>query len=225
MENKKNYKAELHSKRGIFFQIGLIISLFALLLVFEWSTPDNTEVNENEIVGIDIEMDMFPIVREKNLKPPLPKTRAIEEMIVVDDDIELEEELEVSDNEIDQQTPILIPELPKETEEIVPLWLPTLQKKPEFSLGGEKGLRRYIVKQIRYPQEAIENDIQGRVYVRFVVTRKGRVDKISVIKGIDPILDKEAKRIIKSLPDWTPGQRNGKPVDVWYTIPVTFMIE
>ncbi len=225
MENKKNNKADLHGKRGIFFQIGLIVTLLILLLVFEWSTPDIDEIDENQIVGIDIEMDMLPVVRQEKLKPPLPKPQAIEEMIVVDDDIELDEELEVGDNEIDEQTPILMPDLPQETEEIVPLWLPTLEKKPQFGSGGEKGLQRYIAKQIHYPVQAIENDIQGRVYVRFVVTRKGKVDKASIIKGVHPLIDKEALRIIQSLPEWKPGVQNGKPIDVWYTIPVTFMIE
>jgi protein TonB len=88
--------------------------------------------------------------------------------------------------------------------------------------GGELGLRRYIASHIKYPPIAIERGIEGLVYIKFCITSKGDVEKVSVIQGADPILDKEALRVIRSLPKWTPGEQRGKKVNVWYTVPINF---
>lgn len=98
-----------------------------------------------------------------------------------------------------------------------------VEEKPQFP-GGEAAMMKFIAMNVRYPQEAWKTGAQGRVVAQFVVTKTGAVGDVKVIRGIDPALDKEAVRVIKSLPAFTPGKVNGKPVAVWYTIPISFKL-
>ena len=84
---------------------------------------------------------------------------------------------------------------------------------------------KYLSSQIQYPTVAAENNIQGKVVVQFVVTKTGRVGEVKIVRSVDRELDKEAMRVCKSLPDFVPGRIDGKPVNVWYTLPVTFKLQ
>ena len=99
-----------------------------------------------------------------------------------------------------------------------------VEQMPEFP-GGEAALMKFINENLRYPVAAIENGIQGRVVVQFVVKKDGSVGDVKVIRGIDPTLDQEAIRVCKTLPKFIPGIQNGIPVDVWFTIPVIFKLD
>jgi protein TonB len=99
-----------------------------------------------------------------------------------------------------------------------------VEEMPTFP-GGDTELMKFINSNIVYPEIAKENNIQGRVILRFCVTYKGAVDQISVIKSVDPALDNEAKRVIAMLPGWKPGKQGGKAVNVWYSVPVTFQLK
>jgi protein TonB len=90
--------------------------------------------------------------------------------------------------------------------------------------GGTAGLLKFIQENLRYPEVAQENNIQGKVIVKFCVTSKGGIDMVSIYKGVDAALDAEAIRVVKSLPTFKPGRQAGKPVPVWYSVPITFMI-
>jgi periplasmic protein TonB len=90
--------------------------------------------------------------------------------------------------------------------------------------GGAAGLLKYIAENVKYPPIAQENNIEGKVIVRFCVTSKGGVDQVSVFKGVDPALDAEAIRVVKTLPAFKPGKQGGKPVPVWFTVPIVFQI-
>ena len=96
-----------------------------------------------------------------------------------------------------------------------------VEEMPEFP-GGDTTLLKYIRENTRYPEVAKANNIQGRVIVRFCITETGGIDKISVLKGVDPELDKEAMRVISTLPAFKPGMQGGKPVPVWYMVPISF---
>ena len=98
-----------------------------------------------------------------------------------------------------------------------------VEQMPEFP-GGEKALRKFIADNLRYPRVAIDSGIMGKVYVTFTVEKDGSVSNPIVIRGVDPDLDREAIRLIRSLPKWTPGKQNGKPVRVSYTVPVSFLL-
>jgi len=91
--------------------------------------------------------------------------------------------------------------------------------------GDEEALLKYIEKNLKYPAEAFKNKIQGRVIVRFVITKTGKVDNVFVVRSLSPECDKEAVRVIRSFPNWIPGKQNGKKVAVYYTLPVTFKLE
>jgi TonB family protein len=78
---------------------------------------------------------------------------------------------------------------------------------------------------VKYPQEARENNVQGKVYVRFIVTKTGDVDSVTVQRGVDPSLDAEAVRVVKALPKWKPGMQRGVPVNVYYTVPINFSLK
>ena len=94
---------------------------------------------------------------------------------------------------------------------------------PSFP-GGEGAMMRYLSSHVRYPGAAQENNIQGRVVVQFVVKRNGEVGQVKVVRSVDPDLDREAVRVVKSLPKFNPGRKDGQPVNVWYTLPVTFKL-
>jgi len=99
-----------------------------------------------------------------------------------------------------------------------------IEQMPVFP-GGESELLGYIGKNLKYPIIAQENGIQGKVIVRFVVTKNGSVDKVEVVRQLDPACDREAIRVIRSLPKFIPGKQNGVNVSVWYTLPITFKLE
>lgn len=99
-----------------------------------------------------------------------------------------------------------------------------VEQMPQFP-GGEAELMKYISKNLKYPPVAMENNIQGRVTIQFVVTKTGKIGEVKVARGKDPDLDKEAVRVVKSLPDFIPGKMNGQAVNVWYTLPITFKLQ
>lgn len=99
-----------------------------------------------------------------------------------------------------------------------------IEQMPQFP-GGEGELLGYINKNIKYPVIAQENGIQGKVILRFVVSKTGMVDRVEVVRSLDPACDKEAIRVVKSLPKFIPGKQNGVNVAVWYTLPVTYKLE
>ena len=99
-----------------------------------------------------------------------------------------------------------------------------VEEMPMFP-GGDAALLKYIGEHTQYPEIAKENNIQGRVIIRFCVTAKGGVSQVSVLKGVDPELDKEAIRVVNTLPAFKPGKQGGKPVPVWYMVPITFTLK
>ena len=95
---------------------------------------------------------------------------------------------------------------------------------PEFP-GGTQALFEFISKNLEYPQNAIDGQIEGRVIVQFVVDKAGKVDNIQVVRSIDKMLDQAAIDVVRALPAWKPGMQNGKPVNVRYTLPIAFKLQ
>ena len=112
-------------------------------------------------------------------------------------------------------------EAPKEVKEEI---FRSVEQMPQFP-GGEAALMKYLQSHINYPPMAAENNVQGRVVVQFVVDKTGKVGEVKVVRSVDKDLDKEAVRVCKSLPKFTPGRQNGQAVSVWYTLPVTFKLQ
>ena len=112
------------------------------------------------------------------------------------------------------------PDKPMEVEKV----FTSVDQMPQFP-GGEQALMKYLQSHINYPPMAAENNVQGRVVVQFVVDKTGLVGEVKVVRSMDKDLDKEAVRVCKSLPKFTPGRQNGQPVSVWFTLPVTFKLQ
>ncbi len=100
-----------------------------------------------------------------------------------------------------------------------------VEEMPDFRGGGQDEFRRYIAENIRYPQESAEEGVQGRVFVEFIVRKDGSVTDAKIVRGIDPLLDKEALRVVSASPPWVPGRQRGQEVDVKFTFPVIFQLK
>jgi len=222
MEKRKTKKADLERKRSMFFQIGLIIALSLVLAAFEWSIRISKTNTDYTIGGIDLETEMVPITRQEEIKPPSPKH--FEKFVIVDNENEIEEVV-FEPPEIDPgEKLVFVQPLPDEIEDDTDDTLVFAEKQPEFP-GGLTGLKHYLSKKINYPLKAAEEGIQGKVFVRFVVNKNGAVKDASIVRGVDPLLDTEALRVVKNMPKWKAGEQAGRPVSVWYTIPIVFILE
>jgi len=133
-----------------------------------------------------------------------------------------EAQVEVKNEEVVEFVEEIKEEVQEEEPEPEPFVV--VEEMPMFP-GGDAALLQYIGEHTNYPEVAKENNIQGRVIVRFCVTSKGGVNQVSVLKGVDPELDKEAIRVVESLPAFKPGKQGGKPVPVWYMVPITFTLK
>ncbi len=109
-------------------------------------------------------------------------------------------------------------------EEAAPEPFYVVEEMPMFP-GGEIELQRFLAENTQYPEIAKENNIQGKVIVKFCVTPKGGVEQVSILKGVDPELDKEALRVVATLPPFKPGKQGGKAVPVWFIVPINFQLK
>jgi len=229
MEVKKSPKADLENMRNLFLWIGLVVALGVTLLAFEWTAKPTKADSLGSIQAQEVEEEIIPITREQEIKPPPPPPppKVIEVLNIVDDDVEIEDELKIDDSEADEETvidvaPVIVAEEEEEEEDTEVFFI--VEDMPEFP-GGELALRKFIGNAIKYPVIAQENGIQGKVYVTFVVGKDGSVTNASIARGVDPSLDKEALRVVNSLPKWKPGKQRGKPVNVSYTVPINFVLQ
>jgi len=200
MEPKKNPKISLEKKKGLFFQIGLIITLLVIFGAFEWKSYDKVAYNLGQLSLDDLEEEIIPITQQE-VKPPPPPPPPPEVIEIVEDEDEMIEIEEESDDE----------------------FFMVVENMPEFP-GGDLGLMKYIQKNVKYPPIAKEYNITGKVYVSFIVDKSGAVTNVKVVRGVDKNLDAEAVRVVKSLPKYKPGQQRGKPVRVMFTIPINFTL-
>jgi protein TonB len=229
MELKKSTKTDLENKKQIFFLIGLVLALGIMLVGFEWKTQSKKAESLGEDVAKTVEEEIVPITRDpQNPPPPPPPVQVVEFLNIVDDDVKIDDNLDI-DSEADDKTvvdvaPVAVTTTKEEVEEEEAQVFFIVEDMPEFP-GGELALRKFIAESIKYPVIAQENGIQGKVYVTFVVDRDGSITNATIARGVDPSLDKEALRVVNSLPKWKPGKQRGKPVKVSYTVPINFVLQ
>lgn len=225
MELKKNPKVDLRKYSGIFLEVGFVLSLGIMLLAFNITQRDKMAGDLGELENVVAEEEIIPITRQQEITPPPPPEppKATEVLNIVEDDVEIEDELEIEDTEADASTAVQIVEIEEEAEEEEAQVFFIVENMPEFP-GGDLELRKHIAQNVQYPEIAKENGIQGRVFVQFVVNQKGEIEQVKVVRGVDPALDKEAVRVISSLPKWKPGSQRGKPVRVSFTVPINFQL-
>lgn len=227
MEVKKTDKANLEKKRGIFLQIGYVIVLSIVLIAFEWGTRPSKINTLGELGDMDVEEEIIPITRQQNEPPPPPPPPQTTQVInIVDNDVEIEDELILDDTEADQDDAIQIVDFGDEEEQVNEQEVFfVVEDMPTFQGQSSDAFRIYIQQNLKYPIIAQENGISGRVFVQFDVNEKGDITNVVVVRGVDPSLDKEAVRVVKSSPKWTPGKQRGRPVRVRFTFPIVFQLQ
>ena len=227
MEIKKSEQADLERGKGTSLLIGFVIALGVMFVALEWTqreVEDNSELYTARDVSLNEEM--IPItLPEKTTVPPPPAAVTKAEIIeIVEDDADIEEDIMASteDNvewvDLDDYDVVEVEPEPEEEEIFM-----VVEDQPEFP-GGTAALLEYLRKNIKYPAICRENNIQGRVLVTFIVNKDGAIVEPEVVKSVNPSLDKEALRVISTMPNWKPGSQRGKPVRVKYTVPVNFRL-
>ena len=226
MQVKKSEKASLERDKVIYVLMGLVFVLSLVYVALEWTEHEVTkyEVSDTEFL-FEEEVEIQQTSQETPPPPPPPAVQEVEVLNVVEDNVETES-IEVN-TEDDKETEVVISapvDAPDEDEEEEVVFV-VVEKMPEFP-GGQQALFKYLSENVKYPVIAQENGIQGRVICQFVVNKDGAIVDVEVVRsGGDPSLDKEAIRVIKSMPKWKPGQQRGKPVRVKYTVPVSFKLQ
>ncbi|PCH67551.1 MAG: energy transducer TonB [Bacteroidales bacterium] len=233
MEVKKHPRYDLEKKRGLFLQIGLLLSLIIVLMAFEYETP------AEKIADLDFdvleEMDeIVPITVQDKPKPKeLPKIKLIEltTLILADDDDDVPD-LEIKDSYVSEDDSYDISKIIEDVEEVEDVPFVRVEQMPIFNPKRnntyDEGLRdlfNTMQKMTKYPIIAQENGIEGKVYVRFVVTKTGNIEQIQVMRPVDPSLDKEAIRVVRNLPKFKPGMQRNKAVSVWFSGYISFVLQ
>ena len=206
--------------------MGLVFVLSLCYVALEWT---EREVTKYEVTDTDLffeeEIEIQQTTQETPPPPPPPAVQEVEVLNVVEDNVETES-IEVN-TEDDKEVEVVIAapvEAPVEEEEEEVVFM-VVESMPEFP-GGQQALFKYLSENIKYPVIAQENGIQGKVVCQFTVNKDGSIVDIEVVRsGGDPSLDKEAVRVIKTMPKWKPGKQRGKPVRVKFTVPVSFKLQ
>lgn len=227
MEVKKTRRANLEKGKSRWLFMGLIVALSFLFVSFEWTERNVTYAISDLVNDPEFVEELVPVTydQEKPLPPPPPPAAVNPEELKIVDDKSTEREGDIaasdpSDEPIVIPTPIEVPEetVEEETEFII------VEEMPMFG-SGTADLMKYLSSNIKYPTISAEQGVQGKVVVQFVVGTNGEVLNPVVVKSVDPYLDKEAIRVISTMPKWKPGKQRGKAVRVKYTVPVVFRLQ
>ena len=229
MEAKKTQKADLENRRGLFLEIGLVVILAAVLVAFNVRKYDK-EVKEvsTRTVDSEIDADILNTPPEETPPPPPEEPEVVAtDLTVVENDAELTNEvglINADDNANKAQEEFTRVEVEEEVEEAEEEIFLVVEEDAEFP-GGLEALSKYLSENIKYPQLAKENNIEGRVFVSFVVEKDGRVGNIKILRDIGGGCGAEAVRVVKSMPRWKPGKQRGKPVRSQFNLPVNFSLK
>jgi protein TonB len=224
METKKDQRANLENKRSILFQAGLVSAMAAVLILFEWSSPPRD--NKDIIIINDPEFDTEYMLNTRQSPPekPLPPEPTVtDELQLVDNNVELERELDLDvGTDIMDDVPFIYNLKAEKT--VKDSIFKIVERMPKFQGKEQDAFRVYIQKHVNYSQTAINNGIEGKVYVQFVVNTSGKVVNAQIYRGVHPLLDEAALEVVKSSPEWTPGMQRDKKVNVQFVFPIYFKV-
>lgn len=226
---KKTQKANLEQHKGTFILMGIMLAVSVLFFAFEWST-ETQKLDESIVVQDVLAEEEIEITRRDPAPPPPPPPPAPEtpEIIeVVEEEVETRIEIRTEDDQSQRQVEAYIPPPPPkpvQKEEATDEIFVVVENQPEFP-GGNAAMMKFLSDNIKYPVIAQENGLQGRVITNFVVECDGSITDVQVVRGVDPSLDREAIRVIQSMPRWKPGQQRGQAVRVRFTLPVVFRLQ
>lgn len=228
MEEKKSPKANLENKKLTYVLMGLVVVLGVIYAAFEWTEKDIKVAKIENTQSVNDEEDLIQQTVQDQTPPPPPvkPPEVIEQIEVVDnntktDEIKINSEDDANKAQNVIAAPVAPPADPTEADDYV---FKVVEHMPEFP-GGMSALMQYLSKNTHYPVVASENGIQGRVICQFTVFKDGHVGDVEVLKSVDPSLDKEAVRVISTMPKWKPGEQRGKKVNCKYTVPVSFRLQ
>lgn len=229
MEAKKAPKADLEKKKGLFLEIGLAIILLVVLVAFNIKSYDQKEVELIQQEMGDIEDIDIMITDPNEPPPPPPEPEApTTEFEVVDDNKVIENEalpVNADDNANQAQQEYVAPVIEdKEEEKVEEEIFTVVESAPEYP-GGEEALYKYLQTSINYPQLAKDQNLQGRVFVTFVVEKDGSIANPKILRDIGGGCGEEAIRVVRKMPKWKPGKQRGKSVRVQFNLPVMFQLE
>ncbi len=224
MEPKKTEKADLTNKSGLFFNIGLVITLLVVVMAFEYSVRDTSgdvDLSKNTNVVEEI-MEVPPTDQPP---PPPPKIQQ-PQIIEVPDEQDIKDEIKVEfDVEVTTDTKIeeiTIAPVVEEKEDVDQIFL--VVEESASPKGGMAAFYKYVSEKMKYPAQARRMGIEGKVFVEFVINRDGSITDVKAIKGIGAGCDEEAVRVVQSAPPWNPGKQRGKPVRQRYVVPIIFKL-
>lgn len=226
MDVKKSPKASLEDKKMLFIMMGLVMVLSLLYIGFEWTDKEITvyAATDTSLLAEE-EIEVVQTAQELPPPPPPPAPEIVEILNVVEDNVEVASvEINTEDNKdkvVAISAPVTSAPIEEEEDNVI---FQVVEKMPSFP-GGDAALFKFLNENVKYPVIAQENGVQGRVICQFVVNRDGSIVDVEVVRSVDASLDKEAIRVIKSMPKWSPGQQRGKPVRVKYTLPVNFKLQ
>jgi len=234
------YKLRKKYNRNVIIALitGLVLMSTAIITPYLNAKAAENKAKRSER-QVEIKMENLDQPTE-TVAPPLPPPPPPQDVVqqakyippVVVDSVKPEEtiqlmtadqaQVEVQNEEVVEEVQVVAEEVQEDVDEAEPFYV--VEEMPMFP-GGDAAIQKYIGDNVIYPEVAKENNIQGRVIVKFCVTPTGGVDQVSVLKGVDPELDVEVVRVVKTLPKFKPGKQGGKPVPVWYTIPINFQLK
>lgn len=231
MEVKKDKKSNLQYYKPIFFLGGLNIALLICLILINWKSTFEYDTEITNQATMIVEQEEIPMTQQEEQKPEMAPPEApkiISRINLVDRQVNIDADFDPFNTELNEGAAVDVyeytePAVEQEVEEEEVFYF--VEEMPSFRGGGLEAFRQYVKENTRYPEDAAEVGIQGKVQVAFVVEPDGSVGRVRVVRSVDPILDKEAVRVVKSSPKWTPGKQRGKPARVGYTIPVVFFLQ
>lgn len=227
MEIKKSPKADLNNKRGLLLEIGLVVSLLLVIGAFSY-TPEEKRIEKVDLQAPIVEEQIVEITRQDQKPPETPRkveVKVIADLLqVVTNDTKITTEVDFTefDEDVDVVQTVGVVE-----EEVVEEDQPFLiaETMPSFQGGDLNTFRAWVQQNVRFPQIALENGIQGRVVLSFVIEKDGRLTNIQVLQTPDRSLSEEAVRVLSKSPKWTPGKQRNQVVRVKYTLPVDFRVQ
>ncbi len=225
------------STMSISIVAGLIFSFSMVLVPFFTSDHTGSQPGDQIFITAMVDTDLAnPPVPPEPPAPPAPPSDMMKKLQfvppqIVADELAITSTLmtaaDLSTVITDGDATEIVPEITEDPYPVIPVdEKPQLivKEMPSFP-GGEAALLQYISEQIRYPEEALVNRIQGTVILRFVVSSTGDIKDVELIRSVNPLLDDEAIKVISGMPRWKPGKQEGRPVPVYFVIPVVFRIQ
>ncbi|MDH5366952.1 MAG: energy transducer TonB [Cyclobacteriaceae bacterium] len=219
MEHKKNPKVDIYRSSGIFFNVGLIISLVLTISAFEWKSYDTSEIVLQGQINNDFE-DLLDVPLTQQPPPPPPKIHQPDIIEVADEEIieeiEVDLDIEITEEEVIEE--IVFEEAEEEVADEV---FTIVEEMAEFK-GGKVAFAKFLQKNVKYPPIARRMGVEGKVYVQFIVGKDGTLSDIKILKGLGAGCDEESIRVMKKSPPWKVAKQRGRPVRLRMVIPLNF---